>query len=224
MYVVATCSQLAAQTVSTVQREKYEDVLQGLIDFDKLSASMLPGTPYRARIAFGGAIFSTHFSGQIPIIRRSGHLTHGYNIGHPNAPLDEAARRSRYSWLHGLKRENQPADTHLTSRVFEPNVPVSDIHVGQGTVVIKFTNSQFVFGFDLEPVGKAGLVPPIVKVRIFDIEGTQVERDITLVDFGRYTIATSDQSRKITGVEFVSYGGAPFAIDNVVFQLPLAFS
>lgn len=77
-----------------MERKDYEPVLQGLVDFDLLSAAPMPGTPYRARIPFRGLVASTYFNGQVPILRRNGPLTYGANYGLPAHPLDVASVRS----------------------------------------------------------------------------------------------------------------------------------
>ena len=214
-------SKINAESLVSIHREEVVEVLQGREDFEELTAGPFPGVLYRTRIAFAGIVASTRFVGQISIIRNSPFGTYGENAGAPVTDLKEWARDSRYSSLHALEMGSDIRSHGLTSAVFIPGEPRSGDEVGFGAVVLKFSNRQFAFGFDLLPLLNETQKTPHVVMRSYGEDGTEVAEPVVLTEFRRYTWTTRDLSRIVKGIEFVNPGSVGFAIDEIVFELPL---
>lgn len=219
--LVSFSSLLKADEIVLVERDLYADQLEGLVDFDDISASKLPGTRYGGRIPLRGLLADTYFAGQTPILRLNGTKTYGTNYGLPAPPLEVANHWTYKSILMALHASETPEDVVLTSRVSEPTIKTRDSAVGFGSIAIKFLDRQRVVGFDLEALPGNVLIKRLVQLRFFSIDGTLVGRPIMLSDFGRHTFATSSFQQEIKGIEFVNFGQVPFGVDEVVFELPL---
>ncbi|MBO9477355.1 hypothetical protein J7382_07405 [Shimia sp. R11_0] len=212
---------LVAEEVIQVGREDFRAYLHDIVDFQETAAKPFPGTTYSARIPFSGLSVHDRFRGQIPVLRLHGNRTFGVNYGAPSNPLEVGAKRSGKSTLQTVLSDDEGGDIFLTSRVFEPTIMARDRAVGFGTIVVRFVNRQFVFGFDLQPLNDKEGAEPVAVVSFFGEDGAPIGTPIRLTRFGRYTFATRDLERKVKGIEFINTGGAPIGIDDVVFELPL---
>lgn len=219
-WLVALVIKCDAQDIRLAEREPFEQVLEGLVDFDQTSASPLPGTSYGSRIPYPGLIADTYFMGQIPILKENNNRTYGANYGLPSSPLKEAMRRKgRYSWLHVVTEEGHDTNSFLISRVYEVSRPRRIEAFGFGTIALKFTDRQFVFGFDLKSVNPLQTESPVAKVQFFSIDGKTVGNPILLTTFGTFTFLTPDKAREVKGVEITNIGSVPIGIDTILFEL-----
>lgn len=219
--IVSLPSQLVAGEIIRVNRRDFRAYLHDIVDFQKTAAKPFPGTSYTARIPYSGLTVHNRFLGQIPVLRLEGNRTFGVNYGAPSNPLKVGQTRSGKSTLQTILTDDGSGDVILTSRVFEPTIQTRDRAVGFGTIVVKFVNRQFVFGFDLEPLDDKERADPVAVVSLFGEDGALTGTPMRLTRFGRFTFATKDLERKVKGIEFINTGGAPIGIDDIVFELPL---
>ena len=210
-----------ADEILRVDRAPFEPRLLGIVDFEATSASPFPGMRYEGRMPFRGIIADTYFLGQIPILRKHGDRTFALNYGNPSYPLEEANEWRSYSTLHVLEIGTHETNTVLTSRVAIPSIRPRDENVGFGAIALKFTNNQFVIGFDLRPLEDTSHATPIVQVTFLTSEGERIGEPVTLSEFGQYTFTTDDLSRDIKGIEFINLAHEAFAVDNIVFEVPI---
>ena len=214
-------SPLIADEIVQVDRRDFRAYLHDIVDFQKTTAKPFPGTSYFARIPFSGLTVHNRFLGQIPVLRMEGNRTFGVNYGAPSSPLKVGQARSGKSTLQTVRTDDESGDIFLTSRVFEPTIMTRDRAVGFGTIVVRFVNRQFVFGFDLQPLNDKEGAQPVVVISFFGEDGAPIGTPMRLTRFGRYTFATKDLERKVKGIEFINTGGAPIGVDDIVFELPL---
>ena len=208
-----------ANSVILVERTPYKHVLEGLVDYDSYSAVPLPGTWYRNRLPSEGVIAHTYFSGQIPSLGAVGIKRNGANAGAPNAPLQEGQGKRSFSELHLYKPADEPDNVRLTSH--SPDIASFGLRKfqGHGALVLKFTNAQFVFGFDLFPLKENESGAPNVQLRFYDYDGKIIGAPVLLTAFGRHTFRTSDSERRVKGFDVTNLGTRPYAIDDIVFEL-----
>ncbi len=216
---VVVTSVAQASEVKPVERGPFESVLQGLVDFESVTTADFPGTPYFSRLPFEGVIFSTFFKGQNQFVKNDNGLLFGDLAGKPSAPLKEGIKRQRYAKLYAARLSFRNPNTNaLFSNLIVVHQRNPTQHLGFGSLVAKFTNQQFVIGFNFRPVG---MHQPRIEVRFLDIDGHYIGASHVLTSFGEHTFATSDQTRLIKGIELINLGNAPLALDDVVFELPL---
>ncbi len=221
VFCVILPRQLLANSLVPVNREDVIELLHGRVDFENLTASPMPGTRYQSRIPFHGLVAATRFVGQISILRTGDFRPYGENAGAPATDLKETARGSRYSHLHALAIEGDDPNQSLTSSAFVPNKPRSSDEVGFGVVVLKFSNRQFSFGFDLLQISNDANLPPLVFMRLYGQDGEELFEPVLLTEFGRYTWMTKDMARTVKGIEFINPGPVGFSVDEIVFEVPL---
>ena len=208
-----------AQRLDLVDRAPFTHVLQGRVGFDDMAASPLPGTPYRARLPFKGAVFSTGFDGQVAILRDTGGVTHSANIRTPAAPLSARNGPSRYAELHLVADAQSDKGPFLASHMWVPGV--TDDVQGFGTIAIAFSNRQFVFGFDLLPLQGSGTLPLVVRLQAYAVDGQPLGAPVILSQAGQVTFRLDSELRDIAGIELANLGWSGYAIDDIVFELPL---
>lgn len=191
------------------------------MDFDAVTASPMPGTTYFARMPFRGLIVATHFEGQIPVLRQGYRHPFGDLAGAPGNPLREARKRGSYSELNVIATENEDVANALSSWASAPNKPRSSLTSGRGSIAVKFTNPQLVFGFRLIPLTSEEGSNPNVVIRLYDEIGRRLGPPIQVTEFGEFTWLHRDALRRIKGFEVVNPGGARVAMDAIVFELPI---
>jgi len=220
-WVIALVGQSEAQNVRLVDRDEFEPVLMGLVDFDDISASPLPGTLYPTRIPFRGLIADTYFVGQIPILRQNFGRPHSVNYGLPSSPLKEGGKYQQNSRLHIATTPEYGEDAFLIADAwYKTGYRPVDIY-GFGVTVIKFTNRQFVFGFELKQVVFPHNGRPVAKVSFYSVEGKLLGDPVLLTAFTSYTFLVPEHAREVKGIEITNFGTIPIAIDTIVFELPL---
>lgn len=207
-----------AQNVDQVPRKPYETVLEGLVDFNSVTSSKLPGIWYNNRLPFPGVIVGTYFSGQIPGLAASGKQRFGVNFSAPSGPLEVGFGKRIFSKLHSAHRFEETDDNMVFSHALDISSFGRSSFLGHGTLAVKFTNRQYVFGFDLIPIKQDSTVTPYIEMRFFDIEGNSVGQVRRLRSFGTFTFVVENDKRLVKGIQFTNMGKAPYAVDNIVFQ------
>ena len=229
--LLALCTALGAGAVRAeeppavipVDRDPYLPYLLGRVDFDAMSASSYPGTRYDSRLPFRGLIVDTYFRGQLPILRKTGRRTYGALAHEPETPLKEGGFSSERIMSTLMVTTHTPPDTgaFLLSRVYEYEASRREMGYGFGSIALKFSNDQFVLGFELVPPPTGTKRAPHVQLRFLDVAGHPVGPALELSAFGTYTFRDAEEIRRIRGVEVINMGLVPIGLDTIVFELPL---
>lgn len=109
----------------------------------------------------------------------------------------------------------------LTSSVWRPNIPRDPADVGYGALTVRFSHRQRVFGFDVEPINPEQNAAPILRVNFFNHDGEQLGQALVLNGFDRFTFLLAHPLPEVSGATIQNISAHPFALDNVVFEIPL---
>lgn len=219
--VLLTGGTASAQPTVEIVRVPYGDIapdMGGRVDFEAFELVAYPGQTFNARLRFPGLSTGEAFIGQIPFLRgQADRATRGLG-GRPSLPFEIAARPLRL----GVFADG--ASNVLFSAAPTPRLDGTGLlyNHGGGTVALRFANMQRRLGFRVVVPNAFPAGGITLSVRFYGDNGAWIGSDpILLHQADPHGFATSDDRFRIKGVSVEPMNGARFAINDIIFDVPM---
>jgi hypothetical protein len=226
MLVVACLSApgfLAAGEIALVKYAKLKQEFLGYVDFEEFAAPPLPGLSLSYVRRYHGLAVGTHLDGQIIYRSGTGHLGAARLTGRVNSSPRLAFYLGRYSNLSIVQFSLRKRKTNMVvARTYTPKASGYVDNHGRGSIALGLSDRQYAVGMFVHFFDDQSDAYRQVRFDCYDIEGRRINRTpVVITKAGYYGFATTSLKREIYAITMVAEGAAKFAIDDIVFEIPM---